>query len=94
MSEMLSHESLMRSIGLLAEAALPRWGLEGAALKMINHSENTTWPAAIAFTAVPGAARMNRPFQFRPPPSLGVPKRFISSPATGRRSEPFKREKG
>ena len=33
----------MRCIGQLAEAALPRWGLEGAKLTMINHSENTTY---------------------------------------------------
>src|SRR5512139_2714558 len=50
--------------------------------------------AAIALTAEPGVARMNRPLQLTPPSSLGVPKRFISSPATGRRSEPFRLEKG
>jgi Ser/Thr protein kinase RdoA (MazF antagonist) len=33
----------MCCIGQLAEAALPRWGLEGARLTMINHSENTTY---------------------------------------------------
>jgi Ser/Thr protein kinase RdoA (MazF antagonist) len=43
MSEMLGHDALMRSIGQLAEAALPHWGLEGATLAMINHSENTTY---------------------------------------------------
>ena len=54
-----------------------------------NHSENTTCPAAIALTAVPCDARINKPFQLNPPPSLGAPKRFMSSPATGSRSEPF-----
>jgi Ser/Thr protein kinase RdoA (MazF antagonist) len=61
MSEMLSHESLMRSIGLLAEAALPRWGLEGAALKMINHSENTTYLVAPAGDVRPVILRVHRP---------------------------------
>ncbi|MDQ7247550.1 phosphotransferase enzyme family protein [Dongia sedimenti] len=40
---MPNHDALMRSIGQLAEAALPRWGLEGSSLAMINHSENTTY---------------------------------------------------
>ncbi len=43
MSEMPNHDALMRSIGQLAEAALPRWGLEGSQRVMINHSENTTY---------------------------------------------------
>jgi Ser/Thr protein kinase RdoA (MazF antagonist) len=61
MSEMLSHESLMQSIGLLAEAALPRWGLEGAALKMINHSENTTYRVQPAGGGKPVILRVHRP---------------------------------
>jgi Ser/Thr protein kinase RdoA (MazF antagonist) len=61
MSEMLSHESLMRSIGLLAEAALPRWGLEGAALQMINHSENTTYRVTPADGGRPVILRVHRP---------------------------------
>jgi len=61
MSEMLSHESLMRSIGLLAEAALPRWGLAGADLKMINHSENTTYRVTPANGGKPVILRVHRP---------------------------------
>ena len=61
MSEMLSHESLMRSIGLLAEAALPRWGLAGADLKMINHSENTTYRVSPANGGKPVILRVHRP---------------------------------
>jgi len=61
MSEMLSHESLMQSIGLLAEAALPRWGLAGATLKMINHSENTTYLVSPANGAKPVILRVHRP---------------------------------
>jgi len=38
LSEPLDHDAFMRCIGQLAEAALPRWGLEGASLTMINHS--------------------------------------------------------
>jgi len=38
------------------------------------------------------SARMNSPFQLTPPPSLGAPKRFMSSPETGKRNEPFKLE--
>jgi Ser/Thr protein kinase RdoA (MazF antagonist) len=43
LSAPLDHDAFMRSIGLLAETALPRWGLDGARLTMINHSENTTY---------------------------------------------------
>jgi hypothetical protein len=38
MSGLLNHEELLKAVGHVAEAALPRWGLGGAALKMINHS--------------------------------------------------------
>src|SRR4051812_9848416 len=61
MNETQSHESLMRSIGHLAEAALPRWGLEGAALKMINHSENTTYRLAPRDGGAPVILRVHRP---------------------------------
>jgi Ser/Thr protein kinase RdoA (MazF antagonist) len=61
MSEMPSHDVLMRSIGLLAEAALPRWGLEGAALTMINHSENTTYRVDPAGGGAPVILRVHRP---------------------------------
>lgn len=37
----MTHEQLLRAITALAHAALPRWGLEGAALRLISHSENS-----------------------------------------------------
>ncbi|MSP81962.1 MAG: aminoglycoside phosphotransferase [Alphaproteobacteria bacterium] len=37
------HDELLNRIEALATAALPRWGLAGARLTMINHSENTTY---------------------------------------------------
>src|SRR5215470_12252459 len=43
MSGNLTHDQLLQAVGHVAEAALPRWGLAGATLKMINHSENTTY---------------------------------------------------
>jgi Ser/Thr protein kinase RdoA (MazF antagonist) len=61
MSEMLSHDAFMRSVGLLAEAALPRWGLEGASLTMINHSENTTYRVEPANGARAVILRVHRP---------------------------------
>lgn len=43
MSGMLTTEQLLRAIDELAAASLPRWGLDGAELKLINHSENWTY---------------------------------------------------
>jgi Ser/Thr protein kinase RdoA (MazF antagonist) len=43
MSGLLTQDQLLQAVGHVAETALPRWGLAGAALKMINHSENTTY---------------------------------------------------
>jgi Ser/Thr protein kinase RdoA (MazF antagonist) len=43
MSGTLTHDQLLQAVGHVAQAALPRWGLAGATLKMINHSENTTY---------------------------------------------------
>ena len=60
MSERLSHERLMLSIGQLAEAALPRWDLAGARLKMINHSENTTYRVEPAHGGKPVILRVHR----------------------------------
>lgn len=60
MDQMLSHEELMLSINRLAEAALPRWELEGATLKMINHSENTTYRVAPKDGARPVILRVHR----------------------------------
>jgi len=61
MSVMPNHDALMRSIGQLAEAALPRWGLDGAALEMINHSENTTYRVTPAGGTAPVILRVHRP---------------------------------
>jgi Ser/Thr protein kinase RdoA (MazF antagonist) len=57
----MSHEVLMQSIGRLAEAALPRWGLGGADLRMINHSENTTYRVTPAGGGKPVILRVHRP---------------------------------
>lgn len=61
MSTMMSHETLMRSIGQLAESALPLWGLGGATLQMINHSENTTYRVTPAGGGAPVILRVHRP---------------------------------
>jgi Ser/Thr protein kinase RdoA (MazF antagonist) len=58
---MPNHDALMRSIGLLAEAALPRWGLDGSSLLMINHSENTTYRVTPAGGGKPVILRVHRP---------------------------------
>ena len=60
MSGMLTHEQLLAAVGQVAEAALPRWGLEGAALKMINHSENTTYLVTPSSGARPVILRVHR----------------------------------
>jgi Ser/Thr protein kinase RdoA (MazF antagonist) len=61
MSEMPNHDALMRSIGQLAVAALPRWGLEGSNLVMINHSENTTYRVTPPGGGAPVILRVHRP---------------------------------
>jgi Ser/Thr protein kinase RdoA (MazF antagonist) len=58
---MPNHDALMRSIGQLADAALPRWGLEGSTLVMINHSENTTYRVTPPGGAKPVILRVHRP---------------------------------
>ena len=60
MSGILTHEELLQAVGHVAEAALPRWGLAGAALKMINHSENTTYLVTPANGARPVILRVHR----------------------------------
>jgi Ser/Thr protein kinase RdoA (MazF antagonist) len=55
MSGILTHEQLLQAVGQVAEAALPRWGLGGATLRMINHSENTTYLATPKSTGPNGA---------------------------------------
>jgi Ser/Thr protein kinase RdoA (MazF antagonist) len=60
MSGILTHEQLLQAVGHVAEAALPRWGLGGATLKMINHSENTTYLVTPANGARPVILRVHR----------------------------------
>ena len=60
MSGILTHEQLLQAVGHVAEAALPRWGLGGAALKMINHSENTTYLVTPNNGARPVILRVHR----------------------------------
>src|ERR1700741_5038773 len=43
MCGLLTHEQLLQVVDQVAEAALPRWGLGGATLKIINLSENTPY---------------------------------------------------
>lgn len=43
MSGALTTKELLQATHQLAVAALPRWGLEGAGLTLINHSENWTY---------------------------------------------------
>jgi len=60
MSGLLTHEELLQAVGHVAEAALPRWGLAGATLKMINHSENTTYLVTPSSGAAPVILRVHR----------------------------------
>lgn len=43
MDRVVNHDDLMCGLEQLARVALSRWGLEGAALRLINHSENATY---------------------------------------------------
>lgn len=45
----MTHDKLLSAIEALGRAALPRWGLDGATMRLVNHSENTT------FFVTPGA---------------------------------------
>lgn len=60
MSAILTHEQFLQAIDRLAEAALPRWGLEGAGLTMINLSENATYRVTPASGARPVILRVHR----------------------------------
>jgi Ser/Thr protein kinase RdoA (MazF antagonist) len=60
MSGSLTHEQLLQAVGHVAEASLPRWGLGGATLKMINHSENTTYLVTPRNGARPVILRVHR----------------------------------
>ena len=45
-----TYQSRLQAIEALAIAALPRWGLAGAAVRLVNDSENATY-----FVTAPGA---------------------------------------
>ncbi|WP_374653671.1 phosphotransferase enzyme family protein [Dongia sp.] len=60
MSGMLTTEQLLRAIDELAAAALPRWGLGGAELTLINHSENWTYRVTPVGAARPVILRVHR----------------------------------
>ncbi|MBL8708439.1 MAG: hypothetical protein JNL25_04535, partial [Rhodospirillaceae bacterium] len=60
MSTVLTTERLLRAIDELAAASLPRWGLEGADLTLINHSENWTYRVMPKGAARPVILRVHR----------------------------------
>jgi Ser/Thr protein kinase RdoA (MazF antagonist) len=51
MRALATYQSLLQAIETLAIAALPRWGLARASVRLVNHSENATY-----FVTAPGAA--------------------------------------
>ncbi len=53
-------DTSLRAIDELAMAALPRWGLEGAAATLINHSENWTYRVTPAGGGRPVILRIHR----------------------------------
>ncbi|WP_137388052.1 phosphotransferase enzyme family protein [Rhodoligotrophos defluvii] len=60
MSNALTTEGLREAIDELAAAALPRWGIEGADLTLINHSENWTYRVTPPDAARPVILRVHR----------------------------------
>ena len=60
MSGVLTTEQLLRVIDELAAASLSRWGLGGAELKLINHSENWTYRVTPKDAARPVILRVHR----------------------------------
>ena len=57
---MLTHDELLRCVEKLASAALGRWGLDGADLRIINHSENTTYLVTSPKADRPAILRVHR----------------------------------
>ncbi len=60
MSGTLTTEQLLRAIDELAAQSLSRWGLEGADIKLINHSENWTYRVTPKGTERPVILRVHR----------------------------------
>lgn len=60
MSGMLTTEQLLKAIDEVAAASLPRWGLDGAELTLINHSENWTYRVMPKNAARPVILRVHR----------------------------------
>src|SRR5437762_3675449 len=60
-SSMAEQDQLLAGVHLLAAAALERWGLAGAPLRMINHSENVTYLVTPDGAARPAVLRVHRP---------------------------------
>ena len=58
---MAEQDQLLAGVHLLAAAALERWGLAGAPLRMINHSENVTYLVTPDGAARPAVLRVHRP---------------------------------
>jgi Ser/Thr protein kinase RdoA (MazF antagonist) len=50
----------MQAVEALAAEALPRWGLGGASLRLVNHSENTTYLVSPAGGGTPRVLRVHR----------------------------------
>ena len=57
---MLTHDELLRCVEKLASAALGRWGLDGADLRIITHSENTTYLVTSPKADRPAILRVHR----------------------------------
>lgn len=55
-----THDDLMLGIAALAAAALPRWGFAGAAIRLVNHSENTTYFVTRPGVPAPVVLRVHR----------------------------------
>ena len=61
MSSALTNEEPLQAIHHLATAALPRWGLGGADITLINHSENWTYRVMPLGAPRPVILRVHRP---------------------------------
>src|SRR5690242_10458714 len=60
-SGMAARDEPRDGVDRLAAPALDRWGLAGAALRMINHSENVTYLVTPDGPARPAVLRVHRP---------------------------------
>jgi Ser/Thr protein kinase RdoA (MazF antagonist) len=60
MSGMLTTEQVLKAVDEVAAASLPRWGLGGAELTLINHSENWTYKVMPKGATRPVILRVHR----------------------------------